>query len=469
MNKIERFTFSFVFFGFLLTGGLVIWSTDYQAWFKSSETEPASEFLNPDIESINLSNKTAWAEINQKESSANSYWRPLLVAKKQFIKAKQDFVEINFSDQVVRLYKQGVITEEIKILAVGDPQGWGGTPAGLYSLTNKNEKAFSVSADVYMPYAIQFYGKYYIHGEPYDKVGRKIISTVSGGCVRLQDEDAKKLFTQIENNWPVLVIDKDYEDRKLAKEGNTMPNLSASAFAILDLDSGLVLGEKQATQIFPIASITKLMTALVVAENVDLRKGVYATESMLSAYGQTAGLLVGNYYQIVDLFYPLLTESSNDSAEVLTGLLGRNRTINLMNTKAKHLLMTDTKFYDPSGFDVNNQSTAKDLTFLARYLYNNRQPILDITKGDKVTTFGPQQFDVNFLKNKNAFNQTTGFAGGKTGFLIEAKNTGLFIFNLKDKDGNEIPVVISILQSDRLTKDTEKLLAWLEGEYGLKR
>src|SRR3989338_2458739 len=77
-----------------------------------------------------------------------------------------EFLEINFSKDKVLKYENGAVVKEVSVLAQGDPQGWGGTPAGLYEVLAKYKNAFSDIAQVYMPYAIHFYGKYYVHGEP---------------------------------------------------------------------------------------------------------------------------------------------------------------------------------------------------------------------------------------------------------------------------------------------------------------
>ena len=320
-----------------------------------------------------------------------------------------------------------------------------------------------------MPNAIHFYGKYFIHGEPYYNSGEKIVADFSGGCIQLADGDIGSIFNVSSVGLPVLVLDSEYINRHFNDVESSLPKITAKSFAVVDLESGSVLAEKEAETKRPMASITKLMTAVVVAENIDLRKGVYANDTMLDAYGATAGLVSGGFYKIVELFYPLLTESSNDAAEVLTGFMGRDKTISLMNKKADHLFMENTRFSDPSGFDEGNISTAQDLTTLARYVYYNRKPILDITKDKSVVTFGPIAFDVAVLDNKNKFEKDKSFIGGKTGYTDEARNTGLFIFNVKNKDREEFPIVVSVLASESLKQDTEKILKWVEKEYELER
>jgi D-alanyl-D-alanine carboxypeptidase len=229
---------------------------------------------------------------------------------------------------------------------------------------------------------------------------------------------------------------------------------------VADLDSGFVFSEKDSQKQFPIASITKLMTAIVVSENVDLRKSILVEKKMLEAYGSTKGLEAGKSFRVVELFYPLLIESSNDAAEVLSYFLGREKTIKLMNEKAKAILMEKTNFTDPSGFDLKNISTAQDLFYLGRYVLNTRPLLLEIGKGKEVKSFGQIKFDIKNLWNKNVFINDPNFVGGKTGYLKESGQTAIFIFRLGERN-----ILISLLDSENTESDTQKIYKWLQENY----
>jgi hypothetical protein len=394
------------------------------------------------------------------------YLESLVVKKEDFILLKQDFVEIDLEEMRVNLWKSGIIEKELSILTKGDPQGWGGSAVGLYKILSGRRLSFSVISDVYMPHALRYYGKYYIHGEPYYPGGSKLDSSISGGCLRLSDEDAKYLYEWTELDMPVLVIDKEGDNYEYSQINiSEFPEVSAASFLVADLDSGVVFAEKDSETQFPIASITKLMTSIVVAENVDLRKSITINEGMLQAYGTTEELEVGKSFKVVELFYPLLIESSNDAAEALSYFLGRERTIRLMNEKAESIFMENTNFACPSGFNLNNVSTAQDLFYLGRYILNNRPPILEIGKGKKVQSFGEIQFDINNLWNKNIFINDSTYIGGKTGFLPEAGQTALFMFKFKDSEDIERRVVIILLGSGDHKSDTQRIYIWLQKNY----
>lgn len=380
--------------------------------------------------------------------------------KEEYILDKRDFLEVNLDKMKIRLFKLGGMVKEVPILAKGDETGWGGSAVGMYKVVRGYKLSYSNIEDVYMPYAIHYYGKYYIHGEPYYPSGERLESQFSGGCLRLNDEDAESIFQLSELDMPVLVIDKEKDEAEY-EDILKKPNLTAKSFLAADLDSGFVFAEKNSSEVLPIASLTKLMTAVTVAENVNLKRSVLIRQRMLdSGYGTTEGLEPEKRFRAVELFYPLLIESSNDAAYALTWLLGQERTIELMNEKAKSILMENTTFVEPSGFDPANVSTAKDLFYLARYVLNNRYPMLQITKGKKVTSFGPVGFDLEKLWNKNIFIYDPTFIGGKTGYIVESKQTAVFLFKFGDRN-----VAIILLGSTNLRQDTQRLYIWLQKNY----
>lgn len=397
------------------------------------------------------------------------YLKDFTQTRNNFLLAQADFLEVHLAEMELRVYQEGVLEKAVPILLKGDPQGWGGTAVGLYKIKSGNIASFSIISDVYMPYALSFYGKYYTHGIPYYPGGEKLVSDVSGGCLRLSDEDAEFVYNAAEIGMPILVIDKENDKYQYPSftdgEIDEFPQLSAQSYLVADLGSGFVFAEENSQTPLPIASLTKLMTAIVVAENVDLRKSISITEKMLEAYGDTEGLEVGKSFRVVELFYALLIESSNDAAEALSGFLGRQKTIELMNEKAKSILMQNTNFSDPSGFDPKNTSTAQDLFYLLRYIFNNRPPILEITKGNEVRSFGEVRFDIENFWNKNEFIDDPTFIGGKTGYIKSSKYTAAFIFNFNNKDGEARNVAIILLASEDEKTDTQKIYIWLQKNY----
>ena len=397
--------------------------------------------------------------------------------EENLVSEKKSFLEINLQKMEVEFYQEGVLKNVWPIAARGDVQDWGGTATGLYQVLSKNKSAFSVLAEVNMPWAVNFYGLFYLHGVPFYGSGERRITEATGGCVQFSDKDAKLIYQIAEKGMPLLVIDKENDEyRYVRKKPSDFPKISAQSYLVADLDSGFVFSKKDWEKEISIASLTKLMTAVIVAENSDRRKSITVQPFMLSkAYGGTSGLEIGKSFRVVELFYPLLIESSNDAAEVLSYFLGRDKTIGLMNEKTKSILMEKTKFNDPSGLDLGNISTAKDLFYLTRYIANNYPLLLGITKGEEVRAFGEVRF--KNLQNKNIFFAHPDFLGGKTGAAINKSYNGIFIFRFPvDENGAERRIAIILLGSDGLEndvksikKDSEQILDWLRENYFIQK
>lgn len=405
--------------------------------------------------------------------------------KGKFISKKKNFLEVNLREMKVKVYDRGFLKKEFPILTAGDPGFWAGTPAGLYSVISKQELAFSSIADVYMPWLISFYGKYCIHGEPYYSDKQKSDFDYTGGCIRLLDNIAEELYKLTENQMPILITSPVQEEKYPVKQEQIyvfdgagqeikryhnenfstielIPEVSAESYLVADLDTGFVFTQRKPLLKLPIADLTKLMTAIVLSENIDLRKSVLVKQEMLESYDSVKELTVGRKFNLVELFYPLLVESSDNSARILESFLGARRTVKLMNEKAKIFGMENTHFSDIAGESEKNLSTSQDIFYLAQYLLHIRPPILRITKGEEVENFGGIRFED--LQNKNIFFDRENFIGGKTGYTSDKKEVGLFIFefNIQNKKTN---ILIVILGSENVKKDADLILKWLNQRF----
>jgi lipoprotein-anchoring transpeptidase ErfK/SrfK len=102
------------------------------------------------------------------------------------IEKKESFVYVDLKNMELSLYKEGEKFKVFPVKAKGAEWFWGQTPPGVYTADFRARLQFSNATRVWMPYAIQYYGNYFIHGWPYDMTGKPISSKVSGGCIRLQ-------------------------------------------------------------------------------------------------------------------------------------------------------------------------------------------------------------------------------------------------------------------------------------------
>ena len=238
----------------------------------------------------------------------------------------------------------------------------------------------------------------------------------------------------------------------LARNYNLYEAPGAGAYIAVDITSGNVLLQKNVDMEFSMASVTKLMNAVISVENIDMEKKITLTEEILLAQGQTPTLYSGLRITAKDLLRIAVTQSSNDSAEALAYFLGKNEFIRLMNQKAKELGMSRTFYRDTNGLSLENKSTATDLAKLVSYVYKNHPEILEISK-DNNFWLPDQTGRMLKFKNENSFYYLNNFVGGKAGYLPEAKNTFNSVFNVNGK-----PVAIAILYSTNQMADIFSIL-----------
>ncbi|MBX4200761.1 serine hydrolase [Candidatus Parcubacteria bacterium] len=230
----------------------------------------------------------------------------------------------------------------------------------------------------------------------------------------------------------------------------------SDSYVVMDLSNGSLLSSKNPNQAFPLASITKLMNAVVALENVDTNQTVTLTSDMLKPEGYSPSLFENLTVSVNNLLRASLIQSVNDAAESISYTVGNPKFLSLMNQKAKELGMDNTVFYDVHGLNVENHSTASDLSKLISYIYNRHPEILTITKDNNFWLPDPTGKLLKF-QNLNNFYNSPEFVGGKTGYLVEAKQAFASVFNLKGK-----PIAIVLLHSISRQKDTVKIIDWVK-------
>ncbi|MST03979.1 MAG: D-alanyl-D-alanine carboxypeptidase [Candidatus Pacebacteria bacterium] len=235
------------------------------------------------------------------------------------------------------------------------------------------------------------------------------------------------------------------------KEDSDNPILLAHSILLKDLTSGEILMKRNELDSWPMASLTKLMTATIALENMDLTSKILITKNSAD---QSSNLLfkVGEYYSVIDMIKASLILSNNASALALAEGFGYEKFINLMQSKANFLGMKNSKFFEPTGLSPLNKSTALDFEILAKYIYTNHKEILDITtekiSSIKEITSGSDKV----LNSTNIFAGENYFIGGKTGYTLEAQGNLFSIF----KAGNKVLLSI-VLGSKSKFEDTQKI------------
>lgn len=232
-----------------------------------------------------------------------------------------------------------------------------------------------------------------------------------------------------------------------------------------------VLFEKNSESPLLIASISKLMTALVAIKNYPLQEQVTITSAMLETPGEAGQLRQGDVLQVKDLLYLSLMESSNDAAVALTEPIGAVRFVSLMNEEAVRLNLRHTSFVNPTGLDAldpqqGNKSTAADLAALVRYLFTNYPQVFDILSQSELALFTPDGIFHHKMKNTNEllgyYEWPARTFGGKTGTTPHAHQTLLFVVESPDENGYIINV---ILESEDRFGQMRQLLQWILQSY----
>ena len=231
--------------------------------------------------------------------------------------------------------------------------------------------------------------------------------------------------------------------------------IGAVSYVVGDVNTGEIILEKNSESIFPIASVTKLMTALVSLETHEQNEKTKVSNRAANIESSRGDLRSGESVLVSDLLYPLLLVSSNNAAEVLAEHNGRPSFMKLMNDFAENIGMEKTNYEDPSGLSSKNTSTAKDLFKLSTYLENNHRTVFDITTLTEYTALG------KVWKNINRFSNNDNFIGGKTGYTSSAKRTGVGIFSVSFPDYEDRHIGIILLRTDDRTKDIYTILNYL--------
>jgi len=226
----------------------------------------------------------------------------------------------------------------------------------------------------------------------------------------------------------------------------------------LDQPKTSILYQKNTDQQLSIASLTKIMTAIVALENLNPDENIKISQQSVSADGNNGGLLIGEELTVRDLLFIMLIESSNDAAMALANdnrFVPYESFVKMMNDKALALNMINSHFDDPSGLSDKNYSTAQDMISMIKYAMNSSL-LLEIMETKKTTI---KSIDAKTVHNLVSTNKLLGkipvILGGKTGYTDEAGGCMLTFSNI---DSSYLVAVV--LGSQNREDDTEKLINW---------
>ncbi len=231
-----------------------------------------------------------------------------------------------------------------------------------------------------------------------------------------------------------------------------VPDISAESAIVVDSDANIIMYYKNDNQVLPMASSTKIMTAMVALSYY--KKNSILTDETFPVDGSIAGLTLGERMTFEQALYGLLLPSGNDVAVMLAQNYpgGMSAFIQQMNATAKSLHMNNTYYEDVDGLSTNNVTSAFDLSILAGKAME--VPFFKQVVGTKYKKISNiTGNETHSLTNLNKLLGSQGVNGIKTGFTDEAEGV---LVTSKVERGHTF--IIVVLRSQDRFLDTEKLL-----------
>ncbi len=265
------------------------------------------------------------------------------------------------------------------------------------------------------------------------------------------------------NNWSQKIeisFDNDFYTAQitgsLIKDLDLDFNVFASAAIISEINqigNQKIHFQKLEQAKMPIASITKLMTALVVLENPEIYQKsmpiVFSKKAVSQVDASRYKILdEGKVFSLETLLNMILIESNNAAAYALAEVMGESAFVTAMNLKAKEIGMENTFFVNSVGLDGQNgfnYSTVYDLTKLATYVFQNYPEIFEISKKQTYHVFDINNEFYYFIpENTNQLlYEIPEILGGKTGWTPRAGQSLLFVFSHPKKDHYFVGVLLN--------------------------
>ena len=253
------------------------------------------------------------------------------------------------------------------------------------------------------------------------------------------------------------------EAAKLPLPSTPAPQTSAKAMLLLEADEGIVLAQKNADVRLPMASTTKVMTALVALETLSLDATVTVPHEAVGTEGSSIYLFEGEQITVRTLLYALMLSSANDAAVALAIAAAGSvdAFVALMNERAEALGLIDTHFCNPHGLhDEQHYTTAQDLARLYAAAMKNAT-FAEITSTARYTAPQSGTDAARLLVNHNRLLRTLeGTIGGKTGFT---KAAGRCLVSATRRDGLTLIAVTLHAPSD--WEDHRALHEWGFSNY----
>ena len=224
--------------------------------------------------------------------------------------------------------------------------------------------------------------------------------------------------------------------------------ISAKACVVINGDTGRVIYSVNANARLPMASTTKIMTALLLCEYGNLDRQITVTKEMVTVEGSSMGLLPGDKVTLRDLLYGMMLPSGNDAANTVAFVVGGNikNFVKMMNDKAHELGLKDTHFDTPSGLDGDSHyTTAYELALITQYAFEFEEFAKAVSSKTATLNYGNPPYKRTLTNHNRLLKLYDDVVGVKTGFtkksgrclVSAARRDGKFVIAVTLNDGND--------------------------------
>lgn len=250
-------------------------------------------------------------------------------------------------------------------------------------------------------------------------------------------------------------------------------SIVGKAAYVWDIQSQRALYKKESSKQLPLASVTKLMTALVAHELLTEQSDITISDQAIRQDGDS-GLLRGETFERVTLSDLVLMSSSNDGAYAIAATAGgllqeddaANAFVHAMNIRAKELHLHDTYFRNPTGLDVSKTEggaygSAKDIAFLMEYIVVHQPDLMASTQEDQTRVYSQDGIYHDAVNTNYYIDDIPGIIGSKTGYTDLAGGNLVIAFDA----GLNRPIIISVLGSTRQERFTDVMALLTEVQH----
>lgn len=256
----------------------------------------------------------------------------------------------------------------------------------------------------------------------------------------------------------------DFSSLEVSNHTSVEPTINSKYAIIIEKSTKTVLYEKSGYTKTPMASTTKIMTAIIAIENCELNESVKISKKAASTGGSTLGIKSDTTLSMETLLYGLLLRSGNDCAVAIAEHIAGNveSFSNLMNEKAKELNLINSHFITPHGLDSDNHfTTAYDLAILTIYALQNKT--FSTIVNTKSSTIDMNGYPRDIHNTHELLGYTEGVYGVKTGFT---GNAGRCLVTACKR--NNLDIIIVVLGADTKkirTQDTLNLINYAYNNF----